>query len=167
MLPENHSCEKTDANKSSTWVKKYIQFPLPEQYSTSQKIFELSSYQANDRSHISKQQASRIQPLLNMVRPLPKIALLSVFALLTFPPLSGRPRSLNLHPRRQSRSLPTISPHPPLPNRRPSSFFPQTCRLLHSAHDGRSRQRPLRLPTARRTFPSSYHESAIKHLARH
>lgn len=128
---------------------------------------ELSSYQANDRNHISNQQPSRIRFLLNMVSPLPKIPMLSLFALLTFPPLSGRPRSLNLHPRRQSRSLPTISPHPPLPNRRPSSLFPQTGRLLHSAHNGRSRQRPLRLPTARRTFPSSYHESAIKHLARH
>ena len=128
---------------------------------------ELSSYQANDRTHISNQQPSRIQPLLNMVRPLLIIPMLSLFALLTFPPPSGGPRSLNLHPRRQSRSLPTISPHPPLPNRRPSSLFPQIGRLLHSAHDGRSRQRSLRLPTARRTFPPSYHESAIKHLARY
>ena len=93
--------------------------------------------------------------------------MLSPFALLTFPPLSGRPRSFNLHSRRQNRSLPTISPYPPLRNRRPPSLFPQTGWLLNPAHNGWSRQRPLRLPTPRRTFSSSDHEPAIQYLARH
>lgn len=92
----------------------------------------------------------------------------SVFASLTHPfPFTGRPRSLNLHSRRQSCSLPTISPRTPLSYWRPSGLFPQTGRLLHSAYNGRSGQCAIRLPTPGRTFPSSHHESAIQHPARY
>lgn len=79
----------------------------------------------------------------------------------------GRPRRLHLHPRGQGCPLEAVPRNATIPDRSPSSVFPEARGQRHAAHHGRAGHCPLRLPAPGRALHGPDHEQAIEHPTRH